>query len=507
MGARATLPTRLNLGAWEHYLGALGERQIVWDFIRFGFPTGYAGPVSDTTGVANHPGAIDYPVHVQEFIDKEIGLDGVIGPFDKPPFSPWCHVSPLMTREKGDSHKRCIITDMTYPQESSINAYIVKNGIYGHEYAHGLPTVDMLATDLARMGPGALLATMDKSRAYTNFMSDPLDWPLLCFSWDNRYYCDLSMPFGVRASSFHMQSVVNAITDTLRAEGIKCYMYLDDLILLSPDRQRADAHYRRAVELLEELGLPEAKEKAQPPATTVKWLGVIINSSDMTLSIPQAKLSQVLEQVKATKAKNFITKRQLQSLLGNLLFIAKCVKPARIFVSRLLTALRETAGQRVYIHTDMRRDLEWFEQFAEAWNGVAVIPSQAPTKVLLVDACLTGIGATDGKFAYGQQLYDAPQEDITITELEAINLVVALHTFLGPGDRGAHVRVRCDNNSTVQVLTTGKARNKRLQECARAAWMVQALLDVEVSYDHIPGKDNKVADVLSRAHLDGRGYG
>ena len=31
--------------------------------------------------------------------------------------------------------------------------------------------------------------------------------------------------------------------------------------------------------------------------------------------------------------------------------------------------------------------------------------------------------------------------------------------------------------------------------------MVQALMDVELTYDHIPGKDNDVADALSRAHL------
>ena len=138
-----------------------------------------------------------------------------MGPYDSPPFTPWCHVSPLMSREKGESDKRRVITDMTYPHELSINTYVVKNGVYGEEQEHSLPTVEALARDIRDMGQGVFLSSIDVSRAYKNVMSDPLDWPLLCFEWKKVYFCDLSMPFGSRASSCHMQSVANAITDIL----------------------------------------------------------------------------------------------------------------------------------------------------------------------------------------------------------------------------------------------------------------------------------------------------
>ena len=498
---RIPVPSNLNIQAWEHYLGILGDRHRVLDFIRYGFPTGYAGPVSDTVGVQNHPSATEYPHHVQEFIEKELDLRGIVGPFDAPPFSPWCHVSHLMTREKGDKSKRRIITDMTFPSHASVNAYIVKNGVYGMEQEHSLPTVDALARDLSTISQDACLATVDVSRAYKNFVSDPLDWPLLCFEWDKSYYCDLSMPFGARASSFHMQSIANCITDVLRAEGIHCYMYLDDLVILSPNREVATRDYHRACQLLQELGLPEAMDKAQPPARSIKWLGVIIDAENRTLSVPADKLKEILDHVEVVYQKAFITKKQLQSLLGHLLFVAKCVKPARVFVSRLLNALRDMKGVRTRVDEEMRRDLDWFRQFGEVWNGTSIIPQPAPTKVLLVDACLTGIGGTDGQRAYGQQIIGVADERTHITELEALNVVVALHTLLGPADRGTHVRVRCDNKAAVAALTSGRALNPMLQECARAAWMVQAVLDVDLSYDHIPGVDNEVADALSRAHL------
>ena len=189
------------------------------------------------------------------------------------------------------------------------------------------------------------------------------------------------------------------------------------------------------------------------------------------------------------------------SLLGYLLFVAKCVRPARTFVSRILAALRSAHTDRVNIDTAFRADLSWFLDFCDEWNGIGIISPARPTRTILVDACLSGVGATDGRRAYGQQVARVADGDANITELEMANVVIALHTFLSKEDRGAHIRVRCDNQAAVSVLNTGRAQNEVLQDCARAAWMVQALLGVDISYDHIPGRDNDVADALSRAHL------
>ena len=501
MAARVPVPSNLNLGAWKYYLGILGDRENVLDFITYGFPTGYAGPISNTLDTTNHPSATNFPEHIEEFISKELSLKGVVGPYAQPPFAPWCHVSPLMSREKGDTGKRRVITDMTFPPEKSVNAFIVKNSVYGFEYHHSLPTVETLSDRLRERGQGAFLSSIDVSRAYKNFVSDPLDWPLLCFKWGKDYFCDLSMPFGARASSFHMQSVANCITDILALYGIQSLMYLDDLIIVSPDRDAAWRDYNRARRLLRELGLPEAEEKAQPPSQRVKWLGIMVDAARITLSIPEVKVKAVLAQVDTYFHKDHITKKQLQSLLGHLIFIAKCVRPARIFVSRLLEALRSATGDRIHIDNNFRADLAWFQQFCAEWNGVGVITPSTPSKVLLVDACLTGVGGTDGQFAYGQQVAEGNDPAANITELEAANVVIALHTLLSRDDRGRHVRVRCDNQAAVAALRTGRARNKVLQECARAAWMAQALLGVDISYDHIPGKDNETADALSRFHL------
>ena len=269
-----------------------------------------------------------------------------------------------------------------------------------------------------------------------------------------------------------MQSIANTIVDMLEHRGVQALMYLDDIVIISPNREKGLTDFEAARNLLKDLGLPEAADKAQEPSTRVKWLGINIDTVEMSLSVPEEKLKYILVQVSKWSKARSMTKKQLQSILGQLLHIAKCVQPARLFVARLHEALRSIKGKYINVNASMRADFRWFVEFAQQWNGRAYIPDPEPVKDIYVDACLTGIGATDGRAAYAGQV--APLQDgaNNITELEIINVVVAIHTLLSQEDRATHVRIHCDNMEAVQVLQSGRA-----------------------------GVDNLIADALSRAHI------
>ena len=504
MAARRPVPSSLNIAAWEHYAdGSADERELL-DFVKFGFPLGYMGPISDNRDTANHSTATAYPDHVNSFLQEEIDLGAVVGPFLAVPFTPWAHVSPMMSRPKSDPQKRRIITDLTFPNENSINAYIFKNAALGGVRDHSLPTVSDFVGDLVGSGRGSYMFTVDVARAYKNFRLDPLDWPLACIKWEGHYLIDIAMPFGARSSSSNMQRVANFIVRILGVEGIKARMYLDDLVVVAPSRDIAQRQYDRVLRLLGELGLPEAEGKSQPPSNNITWLGINICSTDMSLSIPDDKLAAALEAARSCRGRKTLHRRQLESLIGRLIHIAKCVEPARIFISRLLQALRDMKGWYCRVTGEIRADIDWFLQFATEWNGISLIPSSSPTKSIQVDASLTGIGGTDGHRAYGGRV--APDYDpaANITELEAANVIVALHTFLSESDRGTHVLVQCDNLPAVQALRWGKAKNAVLMEVARMGWMTQALLNVKITFAHVPGLENAAADALSRGHSSRR---
>ena len=429
-----------------------------------------------------------------------------MGPFSNPPFREWSHVAPLMTRPKRDTQDRRVISDLTFPDEVSVNAYIIKNSLYGIEREHSLPNIDGLVEDLRAVGGGAYMATLDIAHAYKNFRSDPLDWPLQCIKWDNKLYCEVAMPFGARASSYHMQRIALAIVKILQTRGVNARMYLDDLIILSHSRAQADRDFKCARQLFRDLGLPEALDKAQPPAQKVKWLGVHIDAANLCISMPTEKIQQVTTRVNEMANRRSTTRHHLQSLLGLILHVSKCVRPARIFVGRLLEALRGAKGKFCNVNASMRADFAWFQEFLQQWNGVSVIPPSTPNREILVDACPTGVGGADQHRIYTGRVCPLDDPVANITELEAANVVVALHTLLIPEDAGSHVRVWCDNVAAVHALRTGRCKNKVLMESARAVWMVQALLDVQISFEHIPGRLNTLADALSRAHLAPKFY-
>ena len=91
-----------------------------------------------------------------------------------------------------------------------------------------------------------------------------------------------------------MQHIADAIVHVLAKHGVVAHMYLDDIVVVTATKEEGMDQYRIVAGLLQELGLPEATEKTQLPATKVRWLGIIVDSREMTLSIPEEKLSQTL---------------------------------------------------------------------------------------------------------------------------------------------------------------------------------------------------------------------
>ena len=116
--------------------------------------------------------------------------------------------------------------------------------------------------------------------------------------------------------------------------------YIDDLIytgLLS----EIYSSYSFLKHLLSQLGLDIFMKKVVPPSTSVTCLGIHIDTVQRTLSNPQGKLEEIVEMCKKWASKTYCSKKDLQSLLGSLLYITKCVAPARSFLNRMLLLLRQ----------------------------------------------------------------------------------------------------------------------------------------------------------------------
>ena len=148
---------------------------------------------------------------------------------------------------------------------------------------------------------------------------------------------------------------------------------------------------------LAELGLQESFKKAVKPSTCLTVLGVQFDSDKMFIEVTPDRMSSILAELHTWLNRVYASKREFQSLLGKLSFVFKCVRPARVFMNRLLVAVRNSLpnSARITVSGDIKRDIYWWFRFLPKYNGMSMIVSEewsVPDGVISTDACLSGCG-------------------------------------------------------------------------------------------------------------------
>ena len=500
LSARIPIPSNINCDTWDHLLGDYHDAEIA-EYLRFGWPGGYTAPVPPTSSVSNHPSALKFPDHISNFLDKEVTLGAMLGPFTAPPFEGWSQVSPLMTVEKKDSLSRRVIIDLSFPLGLGVNSGVPKNFFQGNHKQYSLPTIHDLAALVVQMGRGCLIWKADLERAYRQLRSDPLDYPLMGVCHQGAYYTDICPSFGCRGSSMAQQRVSEAVRHLMAQEGYPILAYVDDFCGIHSTAARAHAGYDAFVQLTNTLGLKLAEDKSAPPSTEMEWLGFLFNTQEMSITLPPHKLQEIIDLTGTWSAKTRASRRDLQSLAGKLNHISQCVLPARKFMGRILACLRTAPAQgTVFVDDHARRDVAWFVQYASRCNGRLLISEELPTLEIQCDACLEGGGGFSRLHYYSTRFPPDMAERYHISQIEAMNIVLALKSLIPPTTRSTEIIITTDNSAAMHTLNTGKTRDPVLAACSRELWLFAALRELRITVNHAPGATLVLADALSRRH-------
>ena len=492
--SRIPVSTNLNITKWRSYLKHYWDQQLP-DLLEYGFPLDFDRNCQLQRVDSNHKSADIHLNHVKAYVQEQLSHKAIIGPFEELPGS--FHISPLMTRDKQDSDKKRTIMDLSWPKGHSVNNGVSKEKYLGTQYTLHYPSVDNITAALRRIGPGAKLFKVDISRAFRHLRVDPADIDLLGLQVQGRHFIDVSTPFGYRNGSLFFQRCSDAIRYIMAEHGFPdLFNYIDDLIYVGLP-SKIDAAFDFLMSLLADLGLEVSSKKLVAPATSVICLGILIDSTSRTISIPSEKLGQIVELCHLWSQKTYCSKRDLQSLLGHLLYIAKCVRPARIFLNRMLQVLRDNADKaKILLTEQFARDLNWFNLFLSQYNGVTFYDNLICQAEMHLDASLTGLGAV-----FNDMIYNLPIEKgymgYNTVQLEILNILVAC-TVWATHWANKRIKIWCDNLAVVEVLNSGKSRDDTLATCARNIWMLSAMYNFDILVYHISGKNNIIADLLSR---------
>uniref|UniRef100_A0A1X7VQS7 Reverse transcriptase domain-containing protein n=1 Tax=Amphimedon queenslandica TaxID=400682 RepID=A0A1X7VQS7_AMPQE len=116
--------------------------------------------------------------------------------------------------------------------------------------------------------------------------------------------------------------------------------YLEDFFCSPRTSRGCSQVLATAFPLCNRLGLPVAPEKVEGPATTLTFLGIEINSVNMSLSLPLPKLTALKAKLAHWITRRAASKRELQELIGHLNHVAAVVSHGRSFVRSVIEAMK-----------------------------------------------------------------------------------------------------------------------------------------------------------------------
>ena len=170
------------------------------------------------------------------------------------------------------------------------------------------------------------------------------------------------------------------------------------------------------------------------PSKKIVFLGYVIDSVAMTVSLPEEKLSKLKEQTLSSWGKLQCSIRELAHVIGVIVSSFPAVKPARLYYRDLevckLSALSSSDGDynaMVYLSQLARDSLQWFIVNSHLYNGTRI---SKPSKVLTMttDASHSGWGVVCGGVS-SSGLWSSEKQAMHINCLELSAVLFGVKCF------------------------------------------------------------------------------
>ena len=273
--------TPLIPSAWSELLSGYPDQRLAQFFLKGiteGFQVGYSDRITQglRSSKKNLEGAIQHPEVVDEYLDKEMTLSRVAGPFTK------AHLPGIQISRFGvipKSHqmdKWRLIVDLSHPKSYSVNDGIPKS-LCGLSYI----TVDTAINKILELGPNTLMAKVDIKSAFRLLPVHPADRHLLAMEWRNKIFIDTCLPFGLWSAPKLFNILADLLSWITMTKGVSFSIhYLDDFLTMGPAGSSVCQHNMDIfTQTCNELGIPLAEEKLEGPFTSITFLGIVIDTS------------------------------------------------------------------------------------------------------------------------------------------------------------------------------------------------------------------------------------
>ncbi|KAJ9529794.1 hypothetical protein QJQ45_022194 [Haematococcus lacustris] len=393
--------------------------------------------------------------------------------FIRPSTSPYAS-GVLLVRKKDGSFRMCI-------DYRPLNRLTIKN-------KYPLPRLDTL---LDRLHGAKVFSKQDLRQGYHQIRVAPEDIHKTAFRTRYGRFEFTVLPFGLCNAPATFQRLMNDVLHDLLDDCV--LVYLDDILIFSRTPQEHIAHLRRVLDLLRKHKLYAKLSKCEFGMDQPSFLGHIVSA--LGIACDPAKVAAVQSWPIPT------TVHDVRSFLGLANYYRRFVKDFST-IAAPLTALTRADGH------DKQGVVAWGQAQQSAFDAlkqalvsapILIAPDPSQPYTLRCDASSIGIGAVlsqgtgsaERVVAYHSRKLLPAERNYPTHEQELLSLVEALkvwrHYLLG-----ASFNLLTDNWATKHIQTQPRL------DCRRQARWMEVLQEYDCIIDHIPGKQNIVADALSR---------
>ncbi|KAM4704927.1 uncharacterized protein WCC33_009743 [Rhinophrynus dorsalis] len=401
-----------------------------------------------------------------------------------------------------------MIHHLSYPKGSSVNDDIDKEESRVH-YA----SFDRALALVRAAGTGCWLAKSDIQSAFRLLPVHPDCYHLLGCCLRGYFFFDKCLPMGCAISCYYFEVFSSFLEWVVRSEaGLHSMLhYLDDFLFVGPaDKEDCVVLLDTFRRMAQFFGIPVAEEKTEGPVKRLAFLGIEIDSEKMIFRLPDEKLCVLKLLVDRAKAAKKLSLKQMQQLLGHLVFACKVMPMGRAFCRRLSLAMRGIRASHHFIRitASLREDLGVWQKFLVDYNGHTCWQESEVNSqelAMFTDASgSVGFGAFFRGAWCAQSWPDCVRQSPLVRNLaflELFPIVVAVEIW-GEKLRNKKVLFWSDNMAVVHVINRSTSKSYPVLALLRHLVLLCLRHNISFRARHVPGMDNAIADSLSRLQLD-----
>ena len=221
---------------------------------------------------------------------------------------------------------------------------------------------------------------LDLKDAYYSVPIHPDHRRFLRFVFNGKAFEFQCLPFGLRSAPRAFTRLMNPIIAHIRSLGIRIVIFLDDILILHQSPSVLQSIFKKIVTLLERLGfLINLNKCSQHPSQQLIFLGTLLNTVTMCLSLSKEKLDLIQQGARQLHTKGKGTLQELATLLGRMSHAAQngiWLAPLHYrALQRVHSAGTPRLGcknsrQSLELSQEAMRDLEWWlSQELQATNA------------------------------------------------------------------------------------------------------------------------------------------